>query len=99
MAWPTPTPNPVNIPISEEKLQAISAAIFRGQKIEAIKLYRDCTNTSLMDAKQAVERLEADLRAASPEKFSAPPRRAGCAGAVGVILLGAPLVWAAFHWA
>ena len=33
----------------------------KGQKIEAIKVYRELTNTSLAEAKQAVERIEASL--------------------------------------
>ncbi|HAX68324.1 MAG TPA: ribosomal protein L7/L12 [Anaerolineales bacterium] len=33
----------------------------RGNKIEAIKIYRELTNTGLAEAKQAVERIEASL--------------------------------------
>ena len=33
----------------------------KGQKIEAIKVYRELTNTSLAEAKQAVERIEVSL--------------------------------------
>lgn len=33
----------------------------RGNKIEAIKIYRELTNTGLAEAKQAVDRIEASL--------------------------------------
>ena len=73
-----------NIP--EEKLAAITDAIFRRRKIEAIKLYRECTGVHLAEAKAAVERLEEDLRRTSPEKFQAAGK--GCAGMfiVGALL-------------
>jgi hypothetical protein len=72
--------------------EAIKEALFAGQKILAIKLYREMNKVGLADAKTAVEKLEVELRAASPERFTAAPRAGGCFGAIAVIgLLGAAL--------
>ena len=72
-------------PIPADELTAIREALFQGQKIQAIKLYRKGTGSGLADAKAAVEKLEAELRAASPEKFTTPPPGKGCSGVVVVI--------------
>lgn len=36
--------------------------IARGQKIQAIKLYREDTGTGLAEAKEAIEQIERDMR-------------------------------------
>ncbi len=59
--------------IPEVQLVPIKEALLQGRKIEAIKLYREYTENGLAEAKSAVEQLEAELRAASPEKFSTKP--------------------------
>jgi hypothetical protein len=64
-------------PISEGDLGTIKGAIFAGRKIEAIKLYRECSGVGLKDAKDAVEELEKKLMAESPEKFEAEDRESG----------------------
>ena len=56
--------------IPEEELTRIKEALFQGRRIEAIRAYRECTGIGLGEAKPAVERLEAELRAAEPDKFS-----------------------------
>ncbi|MBL9195001.1 MAG: ribosomal protein L7/L12, partial [Opitutaceae bacterium] len=53
-------------PLPEEKLAALRAFIFSGEKIAAIKLYREITGFGLKEAKEAVEALEASLRKESP---------------------------------
>lgn len=80
-------------PTPEENAAKIQEALFSGQKILAIKLYREQSGLGLAEAKDAVEKLEADLRASSPERFTAKPAGAGCmslilAGAVIWIVLG-----------
>lgn len=85
----------MNTAIPENKLATIREALFRGQKIEAIKLYRECTDAGLAEAKTAVERLEVDLRAASPEKFTAPATGKGC---LGIIVMACLIVGAAILW-
>ena len=59
-------------PIAENILEGIKASLFRGEKIKAVKLYRENTNVGLAEAKAAVEMLEDELRSATPEKFQAP---------------------------
>jgi hypothetical protein len=85
----------MNKPIPEDKLARIREALFRGQKIEAIKLYREGTDARLADAKTAVEKLEVELRAASPEKFTAPASGKGC---LGVVVMACAVVVAGILW-
>jgi hypothetical protein len=61
---------PGNLPLIPEAQAQIQAALFRGQKIEAIRLFRECTGAGLAEAKLAVEQLEAKLRAAEPDRFA-----------------------------
>jgi ribosomal protein L7/L12 len=56
---------------------AISEALFAGDKILAIKLYREQTHAGLADAKRAVEQIEAHLRASAPGLFGKPSGK-GC---------------------
>lgn len=70
---------------SEHDLAPVASALFRGQKIEAIKLYREHRNCGLKEAKDAVEELEAGLRKASPEKFVTSAGK-GCLGAAMFLL-------------
>ena len=87
----------MDTPTPEDKLEPIKQALFQGRKIEAIKLYRKCAGAGLKEAKEAVDKLEAELRAASPEKFTAPTGGKGCLGvmvALGAVVLLIAL-WAA----
>lgn len=59
----------------EDQAAAIKAALFAGNKIEAIKLYREQTKLGLAEAKAAVEKLEAELCQSSPESFTAAPAK------------------------
>ena len=64
---------------SDENLRRVKDAIFSGRTIDAFKAHREATGSSLVDAKQIVDKLEAQLRAEEPGKFVAKPTRAGCA--------------------
>lgn len=68
-----------------EKLDKIAASILAGQKIEAIKTYRELTGRGLKESKEAVEEIEASLRASRPEAFANQTK--GCL--VALVLLGA----------
>lgn len=85
-------PTHMNNPTPEDHADRIKAALFSGQKILAIKLYREQTGVGLAEAKDAVEKLEADLRGSSPERFSAKPAGAGCMS----LLLAGVVVWRMF---
>src|SRR6185503_18682444 len=75
-------------PISSHALAQVQDAVFNGEKIRAIKIYREDTGVSLSDAKQAIERLEAEWRASSPEKFKTPPaKRKGCGICLMIFIL------------
>ena len=60
-----------------EKVQEIASALYAGNKIEAIKIYRGATGEDLKDSKDAVEEFERQLREASPDKFLKPAGK-GC---------------------
>jgi ribosomal protein L7/L12 len=74
--------------LNPQDWQAIADEIFAGNKIAAIKRYRDLVpGAGLADAKQAVEKIEADLRRAQPEKFQASAKKSGCgAAAVAAVI-------------
>jgi Protein of unknown function (DUF2500)/Ribosomal protein L7/L12 C-terminal domain len=69
---PAPSGPPTSASIPEKPFARIKAALSRGQKIEAIRLYRECTGAGLAEAKAAVEQLDSELRAAEPDKFAGP---------------------------
>ena len=61
----------------------------------AIKLYREQNNVGLKEAKDAVDKIEAELRSASPNKFSAA-KAGGCFGIIalfaGIAVCGLVLI-------
>lgn len=73
--------------MSEEQAQAMTNAIFAGQKIEAIKICKAATGKSLKEAKATVDYLERELREESPEKFTAPAGGGGGGGCGAVVLV------------
>jgi hypothetical protein len=84
----------MSIPTPDQTAAVLADLIFRGRKIEAIKLYRESTRVGLKEAKEAIEELEASLRQASPEKFTVAPRGKGCFGTAAVLgVCGAAIVW------
>lgn len=75
----------MSIQVPDDTLVEIREALFRGQKIQAIKLYREYTETGLAEAKAAMDELEAELRSASPEQFlAAAPGKGGIDSASSV---------------
>ncbi len=76
-------------------LSPLADLLFAGEKIAAIKLYREQVQpgTGLKEAKEAVEQLEAGLRTQHPEKFSAPAK-SGCAAVLTLLgVLFVVVVW------
>ncbi len=73
---------------SDDEWKQIKDALRAGNKIEAIKLYREITSCELVEAKNAVEKLEAELRAAEPAAFA---QRKGCFGMIVLVL--ATIIW------
>lgn len=66
----------MDIRVTPEQSAAVRAALARGAKIEAIKLYREATGLGLAESKDAVEELERTLGPASSEtsRLLATPR-------------------------
>jgi Ribosomal protein L7/L12 C-terminal domain len=85
----------MSTPIPEDKMAALGEHIFRGRKIEAIKVYRELTGVGLKEAKDEIERLEDTLRREHPEKFSAPAKGKGCFGAAAALCIGTAM---AIYW-
>lgn len=74
----------VRDPQPHDELTPIENAILAGRKLEAIKLYRETTFTGLVEAKAAVEDMEARLRIEAPERFAKVPGKSGCTVTVGL---------------
>ncbi|MBI4327800.1 MAG: hypothetical protein HY674_21415 [Chloroflexi bacterium] len=65
----------------EQQREMIEAEILAGNKIQAIKLYREAVpGTGLAEAKQSIEEWELRLRVLAPGKFAALPKKGGCLG-------------------
>lgn len=72
--------------LTPETIELISSEIFRGHKLEAIKLYRQGTGSDLKDSKDFIEQLTQRLREEKPESFSADAKGSGCSSQAGVML-------------
>lgn len=72
----TPLDNP-----SADLEQQVRSLLDQGQKIQAVKLYKDQTGVSLLEAKRAVESLAAS--------HGLVTQRAGCLGVVAAVVLAA----------
>ena len=62
---------------SNDDINAIEAAVFAGEKIQAIRLYRDATGEGLKESKDFIDALEAELRRTEPTRFTVPAAK-GC---------------------
>jgi hypothetical protein len=88
----------MNTPIPDDKMAVIKDAIFKGQKLAAIKHYREATGVGLAEAKNAVELLESQLRTNAPASFQ-KAKSSGCFSLVLilVIAIGGVLYFAIEH--
>ena len=71
-------------------LAPVAELLFKGgNKIAAIQLYREQVKpgSGLAEAKDAVEQLEAGLRAQHPEKFTAQAQKSGCTGVLALLVV------------
>lgn len=81
----------MSYPISSDTEQRIAEALYRGNKIEAIKIFRAATSCGLAEAKTAVEQMESCLRETTPASFAYPPVSSvqkGLSFAVVILSLG-----------
>ena len=85
--------------LNPEQLTAISNAIYSGNKIEAIKIYRSATGKDLKDSKDAVEKLVAELEVSNPAMFARQRRQSGSLaalvfwGAVAAVIIYFVVKW------
>ncbi len=73
--------------LTPEQRESIATALYQGQKIEAIKQLRERSGLGLRESKDIIDRLEADLRQAHPERFAAPVKGRLGVGAIVLFLL------------
>jgi hypothetical protein len=69
-----------------EPTSAIKEAILAGNKIQAIKLYREQHGSGLAEAKEAVEKLEAELRGSQPGNAATSTSGRGCLLTLALLL-------------
>ena len=81
--------------LPDEQIEAVRDALFRGNKIQAIKHYREATGLGLAESKAFIDALELRLRQEEPDQFAAAANKAGCAGvlAISVLLMTAIRWW------
>jgi hypothetical protein len=85
--------------LTPEHLTAVSNAVYAGNKIEAIKLYRTATGKDLRDSKEAVEKLAMELEARNPAMFAKQRRQRGSLatpvfwGTIAALIIYAVLRW------
>ena len=83
--------------LSDEQIEEISEALAGGNKIEAIKIYREATGKGLKDAKDFIDALIPKLIEQDPEKYDKIAKTGGgCASMVVFALLLTGAAAAAF---
>jgi ribosomal protein L7/L12 len=75
--------DPLQLP--DEKVEEIREALFRGNKILAIKHYREATGLGLAESKAFIEAVESRLRQEEPDQFAAATKKAGCFGVIAIV--------------
>ena len=72
-------------PIPPEVTGRIADYVFAGNKIAAVKLYREYSDDGLKESYDFIKAMEAELRVREPDKFAARP--AGGNGCLGILAL------------
>jgi len=73
--------------LTDSQRHAISEAIFTGQKITAIKLYREATRCGLAESKTFIDQLEDALKKNQPDGFRSLPN-SGCGSSAALFFAG-----------
>ena len=73
-------------------MEEIQKCLFERSKIQAIKLYKEATGEGLKESKEAVERLDAELKSKFPERYKVGPKAAGCMSVLALIVVPVVLV-------
>lgn len=72
--------------VTDETKDRVTAAIFAGRKLEAIKLYRAATGQGLKESKLFVEELTKRLREEHPDRVPAESKGCSVTVASGIFL-------------
>jgi len=84
----------MGLDLTPEQRQAFADALYGGRKIQSIKQLRAMSGLGLKESKEIIERLEAELRLAHPERFTTPPKKGGgCVLLLVLLFPAAVLVW------
>ncbi|MDQ8179872.1 ribosomal protein L7/L12 [Pelagicoccus sp. SDUM812005] len=73
--------------LNEDQMQRLAEALELNRKLDAIKIYREATGLGLKDAKDAVEKLHADLHQKYPDRYPEPSKSAGCSASAALLAL------------
>ena len=88
------SPPPASVVSPDDQFGQLHGHIFAGQKIQAIKLYREASGVGLKEAKEAVEAMEANLRREQPHRFQTVQGKGCGAGMLLLCLcLGSAFCW------
>lgn len=80
--------------LNDQQWEEIETHLYAGQKIAAIKLFREHTGSSLAQSKELVEQHESGLRSQFPERFTKSSGK-GCVAVLVMIVVA--LAIAAFR--
>jgi hypothetical protein len=72
--------------LEPEQFRPIDEFIFAGQKIQAVKLYRQLSGSDLAEAVQAIDERTAELEEKDPTRFQPAEPRRGCMGMILVVI-------------
>jgi len=74
--------------LNDEQMEEVVDALADGNKIEAIKLYREAADVGLKDAKEFIDALIPKLVGEDPEKYAKIAKSGGgCASLIAFALL------------
>lgn len=76
----------MNTPLTPDQLRQVDEFLYKGNKIQAIKLWRQYSGRDLKDSKDAVEARCSELQISDPVHFKKPS--AGCLG-LAILIIGA----------
>lgn len=84
---------PLTLDLDDNTVDQIKAALYSGQRIAALKLHRKATGLGIVESHEFIQELDRQLRAAEPDKFTAPPQTPGCFSAFLVVALAVVLIY------
>jgi len=79
--------------------ETLGQALYAGNKISAIQQLRQLSGLDLKGSKEIIDRLETELRAAHPERFTVTPqpKLTGCIVAAFLVLLTGAVLFYLFR--